>query len=533
MSPRLTTVATACVQITAFWCLLSAGVFAAGTDDGGGKVVEIPLPDLAGLEAVVKDQITEGRRDVARIAGDPQSTTELKAVALGRLGYLYHTYGFLDAAAGAYTIAALLDGGAFQWNYSVAFVAQEQKDFQRALKYYLRAHAGATTTNLVYLVNLRIGESYQSLNDFENAGRAYSKALSLNHQGIAVLARLGELYLVRKEYQKAVEHLVRALALQPSVNKLHYPLAMAYRGLGDRDLAMHHLSMRGSVDIQPADPLKQKLESLLRGHRGHIHDGRTAVSAERYADAAQSFTRALDQDPANTGVWIQLADANIRMNKSADGLANLEEALRLEPENPSAHYIMGNLLVSLGESGKAIPHLEMYARTKQHDAGLAATLARAYRSDNKIKQAVESYERSVNLDHTRAATWLELISMLEDLADYKLAVDMNARAAERLPEDEEILARLAHSLAASPDRDARDGGRAMDVSRRLFGMAPDYFTARLVALSHAEANQCAAAVKWIDRAVEMARASGQNEKTLRDLLRNREHLAGNDPCRLP
>ena len=63
----------------------------------------------------------------------------------------------------------------------------------------------------------------------------------------AVYARLGELYLAKKEYEKAVEHLTHALALEPAINQLHYPLGLAYHGLGNRELAMHHMSLRGTV----------------------------------------------------------------------------------------------------------------------------------------------------------------------------------------------------------------------------------------------------------------------------------------------
>jgi hypothetical protein len=45
-----------------------------------------------------------------------------------------------------------------------------------------------------------------------------------------------------------------ALSLRPDVTAVHYPLALAYRGLGNTAKAEEHLRLRGEVEPRPRIP---------------------------------------------------------------------------------------------------------------------------------------------------------------------------------------------------------------------------------------------------------------------------------------
>ena len=429
---------------------------------------------------------------------------------MGSLGHLYHTYGFLESAASAYLIASLLHQDAFEWNYSVAVIAGKQGDLHKALEYHKRALAVADE-NQPYLANIRIGETYQDLKDLENAESSFLTALALYAEGPAVYARLGELYLAKKEYEKAVEHLTHALALEPAINQLHYPLGLAYRGLGNRELAMHHMSLRGTVKVQPADPLQEKLASLLRGYRGHVTEGRLALTAGRYEKAATSFRKAIDEDPTRATVWRLLAQTDLQLERPEEALANLKEALRLDPEDLIAHALIGDVFIDLGESDKAIIHLKKFARANQQDATVTYKLAWALANNGRFEESIDYYEKSLALDPTRAVIWLEFITMLKNMSDHKLALAKSVLAAEKLPGEPTILANLVLAYAHSPDKQVRDGEKAVEVAKRLYHMESDFETARLVAISYAENDQCDKAVEWIDKTISMAKASMQGD----------------------
>ena len=64
--------------------------------------------------------------------------------------------------------------------------------------------------------------------------------------------------------QQAVKYLEAALCVARRRTRLHYPLALAYRGLGNRDKAEEHLRLRGEVELPPADPLLGEVSGLLQ-----------------------------------------------------------------------------------------------------------------------------------------------------------------------------------------------------------------------------------------------------------------------------
>lgn len=502
-------------------------------EDRQPVLIEIPHPALSGLGQVVVNQIKKGRDDVEVIVNNPESNNKLKALTFGKLGHLYHAYDFLDAASASYYNAAQLQQDVYRWNYCVAFVAQKKGDFTKALKYYKLARSMDVSTDLIYLVNIRIGECYQSIDDFVNAGHAYEISHTLNPQGPSVLARLGELHLALKNYTKAINFLNLALTIEPSANKLHYPLAMAYEKSGRKELAKQHLAQRGIVGIQPPDPLKKKLDGLLRGFRVHILEGKAAFSARRYEKAAQSFKKAIEEDSSRASGWVNLAAANTQLHNPKEALSNLEEALRIDPENMTAHYNIGDLYITLDENKKAIDHLLIFVKANPDNITAHLQLARAYRNENMAKEAVEHYQKLLNLDHNQVDAWLELVTIYEDLAAYKYAIGVLELALKKLPQEKRILQKLAYSLAASPDKTARNSERALEVANRLYRMESNYQNAKLVAMSHAGLNQCDRALEWLDKAIDFANGSFENEGIIRTLQRNREYIANSNPCEIP
>ncbi len=497
------------------------------------QLVQIPHPDLTGLERIVGAQLTNGRLNVKAIAGNPEATNRLKAISYGDLGHLYHAYDFLDAAAAAYYNAAQLQSSTYRWNYCVAFVAQKQGDLNKALTYYKTARAQKVSPNLIYLVNIRIGECYKDLNNLAGAEKAYKISRTVDPEGPTIHARLGELYLAMKEYDKAVNHLSLALTLYPDANKLHYPLAMAYRRLGKKDLAMYHLSQRGIVGIQPPDPLKKKLDGLLRGYRVHILEGKSAFAAERYVEASQSFIRAINEDPNRAAAWINLSATNSKMGRQKEALANLERAIEIEPDNETIHFNLGSLYLHFGKYPKAIEHLENFLTINGEEAPALSKLAQAYSRNQQFQESVEMYKNSLRLDHTQVKTWLGFINMLEALEEYEAALHAAALAVDKLPRNKTILAKLVFTLAASPNKEVRNGNKAVELSLRLNQLQPDYQTTRLVSMSYAEAGKCNEAKVWMERTISMAKESSQSKNVLQVLQRNMDHYANNVPCRIP
>ena len=69
----------------------------------------------------------------------------------------------------------------------------------------------------------------------------------------------------------------------------------------------------------------------------------------------------MQEDATRPFTWVLLAEANIGLERPREAVSNLEQALRLDANELTAHAFLGRVLMEMGESAKAIPHLEQFA----------------------------------------------------------------------------------------------------------------------------------------------------------------------------
>ena len=69
------------------------------------------------------------------------------------------------------------------------------------------------------------------------------------------------------------------MEIQPAANQLHYYLGMAYRQIGDRDLARLHMDLRGTSTPWFEDQLLIELSALHHNSRTYLDIGRDAFDA--------------------------------------------------------------------------------------------------------------------------------------------------------------------------------------------------------------------------------------------------------------
>lgn len=531
MNQTIVRVSSGCFII--FFVLLFSGVLPSFSQDIPVKLVPIPHPPLDNLEKEIFDQLTEGRESMEKRIANPELDSVNRALAYGDLGHLYHTYDFNDAAEACYFNAVQMEPRVYRWNYCMGFVLQEKGEFEKALEYYKKARAIQVTADLVYLVNIRIGDCYKDLNQLDNAGYAYELAEDIFPDGANILSRLGELALARNQYEQAIALLTKALEKAPEANKLHYPLAMAYRRVGKTDLAREHLAMHGKVGLHPPDPLIDKLRSLKKGSRVHTLEGKTAFSANRYEEAVLSFQKAVDANPSDSAARVNLGTAYVYLKDYQKGLENFEKALELDPDNMTAHYNLGEISIYTGDFKKAIEELSLFTKAHPDDAEAHQMLATAFRYNGQPDKALMHYKQAIKLNSTMVDSWLDL-SLLLFAGSYQYeAIQVLEQAHATLPHSIEISHQLARYLCMAPDIRLRDEKKASELALKIFDAAPDYNIAKTVAIAFAGLDQCDKAVEWIKTSIRLAQESKQDDQVLQMLNRNLEYFNQNQPCKLP
>jgi tetratricopeptide (TPR) repeat protein len=485
-------------------------------------LVPVRFPDLSGLESAVAEQISEMQRLLAAQAAGPRA-----AGAYGDLGQVYLAYGFNDAAADCFHNAALLEAREARWPYLLGAAQQTAGRLDEAAASFEKALVLApdAAAGYVHLAEIRLLQGRP-----EEAATIVGKALAAPATSAAARSVLGQAALARREFKSAAEHLEAALAAVPEANRLHYPLALAYRGLGDRAKAEEHLLRAGQVGLKPPDPWLDALADLRVGERVALMRGRVAAQAGRHADAIEEFRRALAARPESVEARVNLGSVLALSGDRAGAVEQLQEALRRDPANATAHFNLAALLADGPRREEARTHAEAAVAARPKDAEARRLLARLLRDAGKLTEALEGYARAVELapaDETARLGEAETLVRLERYAEARRKLEEGLR---QMPGSGLLSHALARLLAACPDRSVRDGARALTLARAVWNARPATAHAETIALALAELGRCVDAAGWQRTAIEQARREGL-EARLADLGRALAAYERGEPCR--
>jgi len=359
----------------------------------------------------------------------------------------------------------------------------------------------------------------------------FERALAEQPQSMAALVGLGRTALARSDYARATEHLEQALALDPREPAIHYPLAMAYRGLGQDEKAEAQLRLRRPGAIRPADPLMLALETMLESAVAYEVRGAKALDERDWTAAAAYFRKGIDLAPAEPSLHHKLGTA-LYMSGNPRGAADqFAEALRLSPGFAKAHYSLGVLLASNGRSAEALEHLNEAVRADPAYAEARVRLADVLRHSGRAAESLSRYAEGAALDPRMTDAAFGYALALVDLRRYREARDRLIEDMTQYPDRPAFVHALVRLLTAAPDAAVRDGRAAERLMREVLAReSRSVEHSELMAMTQAELGQFGEAVTWQREAVAAAGRLSRPDlvRRLTDALTRYEHR---QPCR--
>ncbi len=501
---------------------------AAAEESGGVELLPFVPPNLEHLEEAVADQLRETEEILSSMGGDSQVSPPSLADAYGQAGRLYHAYELVDPAAVCYANAARLSPRDFRWTYLLAVLDHQEGRVEQGIGGYQRALELQPKSVPAWV---RLGEAYLADRKLEGARDALTRALEISPGNAAALAALGQVALSEKRYDVAVERLQAALKASPESNRLHHPLGLAYRGVGDMDKARHHLGLRGKVGVKPADPLIDELPELKLGERVFLLRGHMAFRAGRYPEAVEAFRAALSARPDSVRAKVNLGSALAQTGDRDGAIASYREALEHEPENRTARFNLGVLLAQAGDADGAAEALKGAVELAPDDVEAHLELARILRRIGRGEEALIHASRGVELDLSREDGRLLEAQILVQLRRFGDARQRLEAAHAMMPDAGRTMVALAKLLAASPDLSQRDGPRAVELALAVYQSSGDVHHAETLAMALAESGRCEEAAALQTKALEAARKGGAEALavSLAETLAQFERR----PCRMP
>ena len=341
------------VVLLASLACASIGCRADRQGTGGGRPIlqVVSLPDLSRAAVPVQERIRTRFGSLQAVLGRADAPPAELANAFGEMAKLFIAAEFFDHAQACLGNARLLAPAEMQWPYLLGHVLRFKNDIPAAKGAFGEAlkQAPNHVPTLVWLADMHLAQS-----EADQAQPLLIKAQSLDAESGAVRFALGRLALARQDYAQAVTHLEAALARGPQATRIHYPLALAYRGLGNSRKAEEHLALRGEVDLPPTDPILQELENLLENAAAYEARGSKALEARQWPEAVANLQKAVSLEPDNALTHLNLGTA-LYMQRDADGaLAQYRAATRLSPSLAKAHFGIGVILETRNQDREAI-----------------------------------------------------------------------------------------------------------------------------------------------------------------------------------
>ena len=496
-------------------CLLAASVGCGAVDKARQNLAPVALPDLSRSDENVQVQARQLYATLNQALSDRRKPSADLGAAYGKLGMLLQAGEYYDAAEPCYRNAQTLTPTEVRWSYYLGLLHTDrgeteraESDFKRVLE--LRRDDVATL--------IRLGRLYLDGGRPDDAEPLFVRALVLAPRTIAALAGLGRTALAKRDYAQAVKHLDEALRLDPGAESLHSPLAIAYRGLGQVDKAESHLRQWRNRDVFVPDPLKQDLDLMLESGLSYELRGVRALEAKDWKSAAELFRKGIEraQDDAlmRRSLQHKLGTALFMTGDAPGAREQFEQVVRLSPSDgidesaAKAHYSLGVLMVSAGDSREAIEHFTASVKYQPNYVearlGLADALRRSGRADAALSQYQEAIEKSPRAVRGRLGYAMALVK----LRRFREARDHLADAARLYPDQPELTHALARILATVPDDRVRNGGRAMELVQELFKTDKSTDLGETMAMTLAELGQyqrAAAIQRGVMAAAEKAR----------------------------
>ena len=498
-------------------------------DAPGGQVLRpAPLPDLSGMTATVRDQIRERYSSLAAAGERPAAAAELSE-AYGEMGKLLMAARYVDAPEPFYRNAQALAPADRRWPYYLGHLhvtqgalAKAEASFRRALE--LQADDVPTLISL--------GETHLAQGRPAAAEPLFTQALALQPDSVWARIARGRAALTRHDYLGAVEHLEEALAVDPEAADVHYPLAMAYRGLGEMEKAEAHLQQRDSGTVRRPDPLMRAMRDSLRSPSAYERQGIQALGGGDWEAAAAAFRRGVELAPANPSLRHRLGTALYMMGNEREGRTHFEEVLRVAPEYPQAHYSLGLILEGSGRFEEALHRFSAAVRYEPGYVEARLRLARLLRRLGMPNRALAEYARVVTADPRSAEAAFGHAMTLVRLGRYQEARERLEAGTTLHPGQPMFVKALARLLAAAPDARVRDGRRAMTLVRELLAQERSFDLGEAMAMALAEVGRYPEAVSWQREVMALAAQAGRDD-LVRLLAVNLRLYERGEPCRAP
>ncbi len=292
------------------------------------------------------------------------------AVERGQLERGYHRF----------KMAIELDEQHAQAHYFQGIVMQRWAQHDAALIFYRRAYE-IEPDNAGYL--LAMSEMLVVLDRVDEAMSLLTEKMAYFDMNAGVRVAIGELYLMRKQYGRAVKYFQQAVLIRPDDRQIQEQLALTLLKAGKVRQAVRRLEQL-SQDSGVVD--RKSLSRAL---------AEAYVEAGRPDDGKAIYIKLTRANPMDAEAWLKLGELALSEHDTAGAMLAANRVKKLAPERHDAYVLAALVFSKQGQIEHALENLDHAAELASDDPVPVLLRGIALEHDGRLADAAEAYSEAL------------------------------------------------------------------------------------------------------------------------------------------
>lgn len=350
------------------------------------------------------------------------------------------------------------------------------------------------STPPVLLEHFTASDRAANIPEFVNAESSAIKRIREQFVDDVSFVRAATECLKGNDYDCAAKHSKKALALNPKNSDAHQNLGLALFGQGHYDEAITHLSEAMRMEPQNAEV--------------HSQLGTVLVARGMFTEALDVLSEAIRLDPNHSDAHYNMGIAMFRMGRIDEAVRYWTKTVMLKPRDTDAHYNLALVMMHRENFAKATEHLLKVVQYKPDHAEAHHNLGLALVRQKNIEDATIHLYEAVHLDPNNGDYHYNLAVALASQGKIDETIG-HLTAAVRINPDN---ARAHYNLGVMLSRQGKIDEAIKHWSQSARLDPKDINSLLHLGEGYAKIGRFSEAVKVTEKAVNLARAAGQEQR---------------------
>lgn len=252
------------------------------------------------------------------------------------------------------------------------------------------------------------------------------KAISLEPDIAEYHEKLGVFLSKANQHDEAIQHLTKAIELNPDSKDAYFTRGVSLDWKGETQAALADLEKAIALESKPGNlktkTAQEKIQEIkeseakkqtllskldpsavkLGSANEYVARGEASLKEEKWEQAYADLNEAIKLDPNNANAYRYRGASYFKLGDSKSALQDYNQAIKLDPNNSDLFLNRGILQADSGDSDNALVDLDEAIRLNPKSAKAyhmrAKVHAEAWYDEDSNDQATEDFEKAIELN---------------------------------------------------------------------------------------------------------------------------------------